>query len=67
MPSATNSALSAASGDLGFGSTLSQQVQDETEEEKRKKRLGMSPLQSQAAQMLLGSGGGYGMTGVGKV
>lgn len=65
MPSPQNSALASASGDLGFGSTLSQQVADETDEEKRKKKLGMSPLQSQAAQMLLGSG--YGMTGVGKV
>lgn len=65
MASTTSSLLSAASGDLGFGSTLSQQAADETEEEKRKKRLGMSPLQSDAAKMLLG--GGYGMTGVGKV
>lgn len=65
MPSSTNSALAAASGDLGFGSTLSQQVQDETEEEKRKKRLGLSVMQGGAAQMLLGSG--FGMTGVGKV
>lgn len=64
MPSTTNSALSAASGDLGFGSTLSQQVSDETDEEKRKKKLGLSPLQNQAAQMLLG---GMGTAGVGKV
>jgi hypothetical protein len=66
MPSATTSALSAASGDLGFGSTLSQQVDDESEEEKRRKRLGLSTMQSPAAQMLLG-GNGYGMAGVGKV
>lgn len=46
-----------ASVDLGLGSNLSQQVQDETDEEKRKRKLGMSPLQSQAAQMLLGNGG----------
>lgn len=48
-----------ASSDLGLGSNLSQQVQDETEEEKRKKRLGMSVLQGSAAQTL-----GFGMTGV---
>lgn len=59
-----NKGLSAAS-DLGLGSALSQQVQDETEEEKRKKALGLSVTQSPAAQMLLG--GGFGQTGVGKV
>lgn len=58
-----NSALTAASGDLGFGSTLSQQVQDETEEEKRKKRLGLSVMQDSAARMLLGSGFGSGSVG----
>lgn len=48
-----------ASADMGLGSNLQQQVQDQTEEEKRKKRLGMSALQGSAAQML-----GFGMTGV---
>lgn len=59
-----NSPPSAAS-DLGLGASLSQQVQDQTEEEKRKKALGLSVLQSPAAQMLIG--GGYGRTGVGQV
>jgi len=54
-----------ASADLGLGNTLASQVADETEEEKRKRRLGLSPMQSEAASMLLG--GSYGMTGVGKV
>ena len=54
-----------ASADLGLGNTLASQVADETEEEKRKRRLGLSPMQSEAASMLLG--GGYGMAGVGKV
>lgn len=49
--------------DLGLGSNLTSQVQDETEEEKRKKRLGFSATQSPAAQMLLGTGFGN----VGKV
>lgn len=52
-----------ASADLGLGSNLQQQVQDETEEEKKKRRMGLSPLQSPAAQMLLGTG----MGGVGSV
>lgn len=45
---------SAAATDLGYGNALSQQVKDETEEEKRKRRLGLGALQSPAAQMLLG-------------
>ena len=53
--------ISAAS-DLGLGSNLSQQVQDETEEEKRKRKLGMSLLQGGAAQTL-----GFGLTGVAPV
>lgn len=47
-----------ATMDLGLGNQLPQQVSDETEEEKRKKRLGLSALQSPAAQMLLGGMGG---------
>ena len=43
-----------AASDLGFGAALSQQVKDETEEEKKKRMVGMSALQSPAAQMLLG-------------
>jgi putative protein kinase ArgK-like GTPase of G3E family len=49
--------------DLGLGTALSQQVKDQTDEEKKKKALGLSVMQSGAAQML-GLGG---MTGVGKV
>lgn len=64
MLPANNTGLSAAN-DLGLGSQLTGQVQDETEDEKRRKRLGLSALQSPAAQMLLG--GGFGQTGVGKV
>lgn len=48
--------------DLGLGSALNQQLADETEDEKKKRMLGMSALQSPAAQMLLG-----GMPGAGKV
>lgn len=59
-----NSKGLSAANDLGLGSALSQQVQDETEDEKRKRMLGLSPMQSPAAQMLLG---GFGQTGVGKV
>lgn len=58
-----------AATDLGLGSALSQQVKDQTEEErKRRQMLGIGPMQQQqgtAAQMLLG--GGFGMTGVGRV
>ncbi len=43
--------------DLSFGgSNLTQQVQDQSEEEKRRKRLGLSSLQSSAAQQLLFGG-----------
>jgi hypothetical protein len=45
-----------ASMDLGLGNQLTQQVKDETEEERKKKMLGFSALQSPAAQMLLGGG-----------
>ncbi len=54
-----------ASTDLGLGSNLQQQVADQTEEEKRRRRLSLSAMQSPAAQMLLG-GIGAG-AGVGKV
>lgn len=64
MPMQQNRGLSAAT-DLGLGNSLSQQVQDETDEEKRRKALGLSVMQSPAAQMLLG--GGFGQTGVGQV
>ena len=57
--------LGAASSDLGLGGLLDKQTQDETEEEKRRKRLGLSPLAatSPAAQQLFGfgtTGGGAG-------
>lgn len=45
-----------AATDLGLGNSLGQQVKDETDEEKKKKKLGLSALQSPAAQMLLGNG-----------
>lgn len=51
--------------DLGLGSALSQQVKDETDEEKKRRQMGMSPLQGMASQMLLG--GSFGMTGVAPV
>lgn len=63
MATQNSQGLSAAS-DLGLGSSLSQQVQDETDEEKRKRALGLSVMQSPAAQMLMG---GFGRTGVGQV
>jgi len=50
--------LGAASSDLGLGGLLDRQTQDETEEEKRRKRLGLSSLaaNSPAAQQLFGFG-----------
>lgn len=63
-----NSPLSPAAVDMGFGQDLQQQVADETDEEKRKRRLGLSQMQSEASSMLLGTGyGGLGAAGVGKV
>lgn len=49
---------SQASSDLGLGNMLQDQTDDETEEEKRKKRLGLSATQSLAAQQLFGPGAG---------
>lgn len=48
----------AASADLGLGGVLGDQVTDETEEQKRRKRLGLSPLAqgSRAASDLFGLG-----------
>lgn len=54
-----------ASVDLGLGSSLSQQVKDETDDEKKRRQMGLSALQSPAAQMLLGNP--FGRTGVGQV
>jgi hypothetical protein len=67
---ATNNTYSAAGQALGFGRTgvasagpgntgglgdmLNQQVGDETDEEKRRKQLGLSITQSPAMQSLLG-------------
>jgi hypothetical protein len=45
-----------AANDLGLGADLSQQVKDETEEERKRRQAGASVLQSPAAQMLLGNG-----------
>lgn len=52
--------------DLGLGTTLSDQRDQETEEEKRRKKLAMTPLaaNSPAAQSLFGVGAG-GMSGLG--
>lgn len=44
--------------DLGLGDQLSEQVKDESDDEKKKRQLGMSALQSPAAQMLLGGASG---------
>lgn len=54
-----------AVSDLGLGSMLGQQTTDETEEEKRKKRLGLmtSGSGSLAAQQLFG----FGQAGVASV
>lgn len=60
-PSLTGS----VSADLGLGSQLGQQVKDETEEERKKRQLGLSSTQNPAAQMLLGNP--FGQTGVGQV
>jgi hypothetical protein len=48
-----------AFGDLGLGDALRGQQREETEEEKRKKRLGLSQLSqaSPSVQQLLGMGG----------
>ncbi len=43
--------------DLGYATSLPEQVKAETEEEKKKRLMGMSALQSPAAQMLLGGMG----------
>lgn len=56
--------MGSASLDLGLGSALSQQVKDETDEEKKRRQMGMSQQQGPASQMLLG---GFGMTGVAPV
>jgi len=50
-----------ASTDLGLGSNLQQQVQDETEEERKKRMMGLSQLQSPAAALLLGGTGAGGV------
>jgi hypothetical protein len=54
--------------DFGAGSVLRQQVQDETEEQRRRREMGLGPLApaggSPALRALLGSGG-MGMTGFG--
>lgn len=47
-----------AGTDLGLGSSLADQVTDETDEEKKRKKLGLA--QSPAVQSLFG----YGQTGV---
>lgn len=49
-----------AAVDLGLGDVLRHQVADETEEEKRKRQMGMSPLQMPASQFLLGGIGAGG-------
>jgi hypothetical protein len=53
-----NPSLSAF-GDLGLGNALQQQTADQVEEERRKRRLGLSQLSqaSPSVQQLLGLGG----------
>jgi hypothetical protein len=57
----TNSPYSAAgtalnlSGDLGLGGSLGQQVKDETDEERKKRLMGLSALQSPAGIALMQS------------
>lgn len=41
-----------AASDLGLGSSLSQQVVDETEEQKRRRRLGLSPLAANSQSVM---------------
>ncbi len=62
-PLAQMNPLGSASSDLGLGGMLDRQTLDETEEEKRKKRLGLSSMaaNSPAAQQLFG----FGKTGAG--
>ena len=54
--SPAGSALVPTGGGFGLGSSLSQQVKDETDEEKRKKALGLSVMQSPAGRALAGAG-----------
>lgn len=50
-----------AAFDLGLGNTLSQQTKDQTEEEKKRRRLGLAPGSAAAALF------GYGRAGVAPV
>ena len=61
MPSmnAKNMALSPAASDLGLGSSLQQQLQDETDEQKKKRKLQQMTQMGQASQALLGSASVY--------
>jgi hypothetical protein len=54
--------ISPATTDLGLGDQLPQQVQDETEEERKRRALGLSPMlaQSPAVASLFGLGGARG-------
>ena len=54
---------STVAADLGLGSLLKDQVADETEEQKRKRRLGLSPMAKDSAAV--GSIFDFGNTGVG--
>ena len=48
-----------ASTDLGFGGAgLAQQLKDETEEERKKRQLGLSAMQTPGASVMLGLGAG---------
>ena len=49
--SAAGSALNL--GDLGLGGQLSDQVKDETDDERKKRLMGLSALQSPAGRALL--------------
>jgi hypothetical protein len=58
MPSMLDSLLGTTAKDLGLGQNLSDQVAGETDEEKKRKKLGLA--QSPAVQSLFG----YGQTGI---
>jgi hypothetical protein len=62
-----NLSPSALQFDLGLGDALSEQQRDETEEQKRRRRLGLSPLPNRPEQTLLGGvavPGGFSLGGL---
>jgi len=64
LPSPMDIGLAPAAGVLGMGDMVSRQTQQETEEEKRRKRLGISgsqnsPLMQSVAGVFGGAGRAY--------